>query len=355
MKHLDEEDILSKAISRSRISNKEALYLWRFTDFRKLGLVADQIRKNILPPKKVTYTVFRVINYTNYCNVECSFCSFMDEVGSNKGYVLSVDQILKKVEESYKKDIKQIFLQGGVNPELPFSYYTRVLEKIKKSFPEVHIRAFSPVEVLFMEKLTGLKLESVFKELIHAGMDSFTGAGAEILTERMRNILSPKKTTTREWIRGMETAGLTKLKSSTNIVWGSEESDEEIISHLDKIRSLQDKTGEILSFIPWVFQKQTKRFKVRYVPSTEYLKMVALARIYLDNILHIETSILAMGKHLGELALNFGADDINSPVIEENVLRSFGLKSIQEAENFIRKVNFIPERRNFNYQLGKKS
>lgn len=352
---LHEREILDKALSQIRILPEEALFLWEKGDFKNMGIVAHELRNRRHNPAEVTYTAFRVVNYTNYCNVECSFCSFMDEVTSDKGYTLSTQTILDKIEEALAQDAPQLFLQGGVNPNIPFSYYTNTLRAVKEKYPEIHIRAFSPVEVLFMEKLTGTGLDKVFHELKQAGMDSFPGAGAEILSDRVRDILSPLKADVSSWLRAMRKAQENGLKGSTNIVWGSEETNEEIIGHLTALRDLQDQTGGVLSFVPWTFQAQTKKFKIRKVPPHEYLKMVALSRIYLDNIPHIEVSLMVAGKQTGEIALYFGADDINSPVIEENVLRSFGLKSVKESEQFIENAGFVPVRRNFNFEKGKKS
>ncbi|MCB1145477.1 MAG: CofH family radical SAM protein [Leptospiraceae bacterium] len=350
-----ENAILGHVLSGNRLNNEAALFLWRHGNFRNMGNAAFQVRNQKHDANEVSYTAFRVVNYTNYCNIECSFCSFMDEVGSGKGYTLSIDEILKKIAEAIKFDSPQLFLQGGVNPDLPFDWYLNTLRAIRKEYPDLHIRAFSPVEALYLEKITGLTLAEVFTSLKEAGMNSFPGAGAEILTDRMRDILSPKKSSTSEWVRAMQTAQMSGLPGSSNIVWGSEETDEEIIEHLHVLRSLQDTTGGVLSFVPWTFQAQTKKFRIRKVPSHEYLRMVALARLYFDNIDHIEISIMVAGKQLGELGLFWGGDDINSPVIEENVLRSFGLKSVQEAEKFIHDSGFVPVRRNFNFERGKKS
>jgi len=344
--------ILDKILAGERLGEQAALHLWRHGDFKDLGIAAHEMRNRKIPKTEVSYTAFRVVNYTNYCNVECTFCSFMDEVGSGKGYTLGEDEILKKIDEAIKLDSPQLFLQGGVNPDLPMDYYFKILRAVKKNFPQVHIRAFSPVEVLFMESLAQKSLSEVFQELKYHGMHSFPGAGAEILTDRMRDILSPKKASTADWLRAMRVAQENGLKSSTNIVWGSEETDEELIAHLSHLRDLQDATGGVLSFVPWTFQAQTKRFKLRKVAPHEYLKMVALSRLFLDNIAHIEVSIMVAGRELGELALHFGADDINSPVIEENVLRSYGLKSTDESRQFIEKAGFTPVRRSFNYVRG---
>lgn len=342
--------ILESAASGKRISPDEALTLYRDADHLKIMAVARKLREKVLSHKYASYTMFRVVNYTNYCNVECSFCSFMDEIGSGKGYNLSVDEILEKMDYAMKMGADQIFLQGGVNPELPFDYYTDILIAIKKRFPEMHIRAFSPVEIINMEKITNRPLRDILLELKEAGLDSVPGAGAEILTERMRQIISPKKATTEEWVRAMETCHEVGLPGSANIVFGSEETQEEVIEHLNVIRNLQDRTGGFKSFIPWTFQPQTKRFKIRHVPTHEYLKVLGICRIFLDNIDHIETSLMVLGKGVGELALFSGADDISSVVIEENVLRSFGLKTEAEAIKFLSSAGFEPKRRNLLYE-----
>ncbi|MDH5720324.1 MAG: CofH family radical SAM protein [Spirochaetia bacterium] len=348
-----EDEILGKCLRKERISAEEALFLWRYADFRKMGIAAHSIREEKTSPDVVTYTVFRIVNYTSQCVIECNFCSFVSRPEKEKGYTLSPDEILEKVKEAYALDAKQLFLQGGVNLNLPFSYYLDALSAVKNKYPDIHIRAFSPVEILYMQKQTGKSFEEIFQELKNAGMDSFPGAGAEILTDRMRNILSEKKISPDDWVMIMKKAHENGLPGSANIVWGSEEYDEELIYHLSRIRNLQDKTGGLLSFVPWTFQPQTKNFKTRHVSANEYLKMVALCRLYLDNIVHIETSLLVAGPKIGELALYWGADDINSPVIEENVLRSHGLKSIQEAEDFIQKAGFLAKRRNFVFEENK--
>lgn len=341
--------ILLDAAEGKRISPQEALLLYKDADHLKVMAIARLLRDKILSHQFASYTMFRVVNYTNYCNVGCSFCSFMDEVGSGKGYNLSIDQILEKMDYAMELSADQIFLQGGVNPELPYSYYIDVLKAIKARFPEMHIRGFSPVELINMETIAGKPLKDVLIELKDAGLDSVPGAGAEVLTERMRKIISPKKASVNEWVRAMETSHEVGLLGSANIVVGSEETPEEIIEHLQVVRSLQDRTGGFLSFIPWTFQPQTKKFFIRHVPTHEYLKLLGISRIFLDNIAHIETSVMVLGKGVGELALYSGADDISSVVIEENVLRSFGLKTEKEALKFLTGAGFTPRRRDLNY------
>lgn len=343
------EAIMEKSLSRQRISPEEALILYREADFLKIQMTARSLREKILSHEHASYTMFRVVNYTNYCNVECSFCSFMDEIGNGKGYVLQLPDILEKMEYARSEGANQMFLQGGVYPELPFDYYLNILSGVKEKYPDMHIRAFSPVEILNLEKITGKTLRDVLLVLKDHGLDSVPGAGAEILTERMRNIISPKKASVREWVRAMETCHEVGLPGSANIVFGSEETAEEIIEHLNVIRELQDHTAGFISFIPWTFQPQTKKFVVRNVPTHEYLKVLGICRIFLDNIAHIETSVMVLGKGIGQLALYSGADDISSVVIEENVLRSFGLKSEKEAVKFLSGAGFIPKKRDLLY------
>ncbi|BDA78782.1 cyclic dehypoxanthine futalosine synthase [Leptospira kobayashii] len=344
------DQVLIRAIEGKRISPEEALLLYEEADFLKVQMVARFLREKVRPHTQASYTMFRVVNYTNYCNVECNFCSFMDEIGNGKGYILTLDQILEKMDYAVEMGADQLFLQGGVFPDIEYQYYLDVIAGVKQRFPDMHIRAFSPVEIINLETITKRPLKDVLLELKSVGLDSVPGAGAEILTERMRQIISPKKASVEEWVRAMETCHEVGLPGSANIVFGSEETKEEIISHLKVVRDLQDRTGGFLSFIPWTFQPQTKRFKVRSVPTHEYLKVLGICRIFLDNIPHIETSVMVLGKGVGQLALYSGADDISSVVIEENVLRSFGLKTEKEAQKFLREGGFEPVRRDLLYQ-----
>ncbi|MDH5655020.1 MAG: radical SAM protein [Spirochaetia bacterium] len=345
------DEILERALNGERISAQDALKLYRDADFLKIQAAARELRSRKVSSSQASYTMFHVINYTNYCNVECSFCSFMEETQSGKGYTLTLEEIIEKMKPSFDQGVHQMFLQGGVNPDLPFHYYTDVLKGIKNHFgPSLHIRGFSPVELLFMEEITGMDLSGVLRNLKEAGLDSVPGAGAEILTERMRQILSPKKSVVEEWVRVMEACHREGLPGSANVVFGSEETQEEVVDHLNLVRELQDRTGGFLSFVPWTFQQQTKRFKTRGVPAHEYLKVLGICRIFLDNIDHIETSLMVLGPGVGEIALHSGADDISSVVIEENVLRSYSFRSEEKARKFIEEAGFQPVRRDFLYR-----
>jgi cyclic dehypoxanthinyl futalosine synthase len=351
MSHKSISQILDSVSSQNRLSNEDALFLLKNAEWTDLAPVAHQIRLQKHPENRVSYTAFRVINYTNYCNVECSFCSFMDDVGSGKGYVLSLDEMRTKALEAQKLGADQIFLQGGVNPDLPLEYY---LEAIHLFHVELgmHVRGFSPVELKRMSEFYKMTLPELLQILKDAGLGSVPGAGAEILTERMRKILSPKKLSAEEWCEVMGECHKMGLPGSANIVLGSVETPEEIIEHLSYIRDQQDKTGGFLTFVPWTFQPQTNQFVVNHVQGKDYLKLLALSRMYFDNIEHIEVSVMVLGKSLAELGLHCGADDINSIVIEENVLRSQGLTTLRAAEKFIFEAGFEPVRRTLNFDFS---
>jgi cyclic dehypoxanthinyl futalosine synthase len=343
--------ILEKALAGQRISPTEALELYNSADFLKVMAAAREIRNRKLNPGVVTYTIFRIINYTNICNVNCSFCSYHTSLGSPSGKVLTVEQIVEKMREAVSIGADQMFLQGGVNPDIPFDYYLNVLRTVKDVFGRrIHIRAFSPSELLGMERLTGRSLPSILRELKNAGLDSVPGAGAEILSDRMRTSLSPRKGSVADWVRAMETCHQEELPGSANIVIGAEETPYEIIDHLRIVRELQDRTGGFLAFIPWTFQRQTDQFKIRNVPAHEYLKLLGICRIFFDNIPHIEASILVLGRGTGSIALHSGADDISSVVIEENVLKSHGLDTEEKVREFICESGFAPARRDLLYR-----
>ena len=344
------DHILEKSVAGERISPSEALELYNSTDFLKVIAAAREVRNRKNDPSIATYTMFRIINYTTLCSVNCSFCGYHQPIGSPDGMVLSVDEIIGKMREATEMGANQMFLQGGVNPDIPFNYYLDVLRTVKSVLGQhIHIRAFSHSEILNMEKQTGLSLRRVVQELRKAGMDSVPGAGAEVLSDRVRAIISPQKGTVADWVRVMEICHEEGLPGSANIVIGSAETREEIIEHLRIVRELQDRTGGFFAFIPWTFQAQTPKFPVRNVPAQEYLKLLGICRLFFDNITHIEASILVLGRGIGTLALHSGADDISSVIIEENVLQSYGLDTEADAREFIRESGFTPAKRDLLY------
>ena len=344
--------ILEKAAAGERITPREALDVYRSADFLKVMAAARAARDRMNDPAVVTYTLFRIVNYTNVCSADCSFCGFHRPPGDPAGRVLTIEEISAKMRTAADAGTHQLFLQGGINPDIPFDYYLDVLRCVKEEFgAETHIRAFSPGEIHGMELQTGKPARKIIRELKAAGMDSIPGAGAEILGNRARAILSPKKISVTDWVRIMETCFEEGMNGSANIVIGAVETQEEIIEHLRVVRELQDRTGGLLAFIPWTFQKQTSRFPVRHVPAREYLKLLGLCRLFFDNIPHIEASVLGMGRDIGELALHAGADDISSVVFEENVLTNYGIITEADARDFIRNSGFIPARRDLHYRI----
>jgi cyclic dehypoxanthinyl futalosine synthase len=354
------------------ISKKEALGLWKNASWTELAKVAHEKRIEIHGKKNVSYTVFRIINYTNVCQIGCSFCSFKSGLitvvsspqqtlskanvcqgeanrsNRNESYTLSKNALLAQATDAKKHGADGIFLQGGVNPNIPLDYYLDVLKLLHKDL-KFKIRGFSPVELFHIAKNNKIPLPELLQKLKKAGLSSVPGAGAEIMTARMRKILAPKKLSAADWCNVMEECHKQELKSSANIVIGSTEKPEDIIEHLNYVREVQNKTAGFQSFIPWVFQPQTNAFPIRHVRTDEYIKLVALCRLFFHNIPNIEVSVLGMGKILGELALYAGANDISSVVLKENVMRSQGITSIEETEEFIKSAGFTPKRRGINY------
>ena len=317
--------LLNKAIAQERLTPAEGLEILKNVPWTEVVEAADTVRKAKLPGNRVGYTAFRIVNYTNVCEVTCSFCSFCRPAKHPEAYILSLDEIRQKTLEAKAKGADQIFLQGGVNKEIPLSYYTDVLKMLTQELG-VKVRGFSPVELVRIAEFNGITLDELLDIFKDAGLSSVPGAGAEILSKG--------------------------LPGSANIVIGSAETAEEVIEHLEYVRKTQDIAGGFKSFVVWTFQPQTDKFPIRHVRGDEYLKLLALSRLYLDNIPHIEVSLLGMGLSLGELGLHAGADDINSIVIEENVLKNHGLTTIEQAETFIKNAGFTPYRRSLNFDQG---
>jgi cyclic dehypoxanthinyl futalosine synthase len=346
----DIQPILDKALAGQRLDREDARALLLSENWTAMVAAGHEMRCRKWGKEQVTWTAFRVINYTNFCNVDCSFCSFKDEIESKRGYTLTLEQIEAKTREAKELGCDAIFFQGGVNPNLPLSYYTDAFRLIAHTYG-MHVRALSPVEILRLAEQLEMSVAQLLTILKDAGLGSVPGAGAEILTDSMRQILSPKKLSWEDWCMVMGECHKQDLPGSCNIVFGSVETVDDIVEHLGYLRDQQDQTGGFLSFVPWVFQAQTNKFPIRHVPSWEYLRMVAVSRLFLDNIDHIEVSIMVLGKELAELGLRAGADDISSIVIEENVLASRGLKTMRAAERFIREAGFAPRRRTLGYAL----
>ena len=354
----------------ARVTSKEALSMLKSADLLDLGLTADNIRKQLHPEKVVTFVVDRNINYTNVCVNKCTFCAFWRDKDAQDAYTLDRDTLFAKIEETLGLGGTQILIQGGLHPGLDLDYYVDLLRSIKERF-EINIHGFSPPEICYIADSADLTLRETLQILRQAGLDSVPGGGAEILSDRVREVLSPRKIKSSRWLKLMETAHLLGMRTTATMMFGSIEGPEDIITHLEAIRELQDRTGGFTAFIPWSFQpgntelnaeaQKRKSAKGTRKPSTlqpatavEYLKVLALSRIYLDNVANIQASWVTQGLKLAQVALRFGANDFGSTMIEENVVASTGVSfrtSKHEIINAIRAAGFIPAQRDTYYNI----
>jgi cyclic dehypoxanthinyl futalosine synthase len=321
-----------------------------------LGYLADQVRRRFHPDNVVTFVIDRNVNYTNVCVAGCKFCAFQRKPSSPEGYVLDTEEILKKVQELVDWGGTTLLMQGGLNPNLPLKFYTDLLREIKKHFPMVQIHSFSAPEIVYLAKIEGLTIEEVIKALKDAGLDSIPGGGAEILSQEVRSFLSPGKCTVEQWEEVHRTAHKLGLTSTATMMFGHIEKPEHIVEHLERIRRIQDETGGFTAFIPWTFKKgNTMLDHVEEASSVYYLKVLALSRIYLDNFKNIQSSHVTQTMQVGIVGLHFGANDLGSVMMEENVISSTNYKvSIPKVEDMvsaIRSAGFVPAQRDTYYNI----
>lgn len=312
-----------------RIDKQAALELLTNADLLDLGERADTARKALHPEGVVTFIVDRNINYTNVCINKCTFCAFYREPGSAEAYVLPEEELFKKIEETLALGGTQILLQGGLNPELGLDYYLDLLTSIKERFA-INIHGFSPPEITHLARAHDLTVKEALLLLRQAGLDSIPGGGAEMLSDRVREALSPRKIKSSQWLKVMEEAHRLGMRTTATMMFGSVEGPEDIIEHLDALRSLQDRTGGFTAFIPWSFQPGNTeltagRTDLQPATAVDYLRVLALSRLYLDNIANIQASWVTQGLKLAQVALRFGGNDFGSTMIEENVVRAAGV------------------------------
>ena len=369
MKHTKQKKHTAKKRTHScvpttdRVTKKEAQTMLKTADILDLGLTADNMRKRLHPEGIVSFVVDRNINYTNVCINKCTFCAFWRDKDDQDAYILDRETLFEKIEETLGLGGTQILIQGGLHPELGIDYYVDLLRSIKDRF-EINIHGFSPPEICYIADSSDLTIQETLHILKDAGLDSVPGGGAEILSDRIREILSPRKIKSSRWLKVMETAHGLGMRTTATMMFGSIESPEDIITHLDAIRELQDRTGGFTAFIPWSFQPgnteliQNSRFKIqKSVTAVEYLKVLALSRIYLDNIDNIQASWVTQGLKLAQVSLRFGANDFGSTMIEENVVASTGVSfktSKREIIKTIRAAGFIPAQRDTCYNILRK-
>ncbi len=343
-------------VLEERIDQATALELLERADLAVLGYLADQVRRRFHPDNVVTFVIDRNVNYTNVCVAGCKFCAFQRKPNSPEGYVLDTEEILKKVQELVDWGGTTLLMQGGLNPNLPLKFYTDLLREIKKHFPMVQIHSFSAPEIVYLAKIEGLTIEEVIKALKDAGLDSIPGGGAEILSQEVRSFLSPGKCTVEQWEEVHRTAHKLGLTSTATMMFGHIEKPEHIVEHLERVRRIQDETGGFTAFIPWTFKKgNTMLDHIEEASSVYYLKVLALSRIYLDNFKNIQSSHVTQTMQVGIVGLHFGANDLGSVMMEENVISSTNYKvSIPKVEDMvsaIRSAGFVPAQRDTYYNI----
>ncbi len=337
-----------------RLNKIDGVNLLRNADLLELAKNADDIRRDKFG-ETVTFIIDRNINYTNICKNECKFCAFFKKKNQRGAYLLSYDEILDKVRETVQAGGTQIMIQGGLHPDLPLSYYEKMLRLIKKNF-DITIHSFTATEIQHFAQIEGITILDTLKRLQAAGLDSLPGGGAEILVDDVRKKISPKKIMTDDWLNVMRTAHSIGMKSTATMVIGFGESFEQRIEHMDKIRNLQDETGGFRAFITWTYQPNNTALGGNKTHSWDYMKTLATTRIYLDNIEHIQGSWVTQGERIGQLTLAFGADDLGSIMLEENVVRAAGTAfemSANKMINLIKSAGKIPAQRNTKYEILK--
>ncbi|MFN8656084.1 MAG: cyclic dehypoxanthinyl futalosine synthase [Candidatus Obscuribacterales bacterium] len=320
--------LLLDVVDGKRLNFAEGVHLLKHAPLLDLGWAADQIRRRFHADEEpITFVIDRNVNYTNVCDAYCSFCAFYAPPGSKKGYVLPYEAIKEKIDELVALGGTQLLIQGGHNPELGIEYYEELLGNMRRDFPELTIHGFSPSEIDHITRVSNLSLEETLERLIKAGLSSLPGGGAEILTERVKEAISPLKIPAARWLEVMEVAQNLGLKTSGTMMYGTVDEAEDRIEHLIRLRDLQDKTGGFTAFIAWSFQPGntplSKRVK-RPTTASEYLRMVAISRIVFDNVRNVQTSWVTQGAGLGQSAFAFGANDFGGTMMEENVVSAAG-------------------------------
>ncbi|WP_019638416.1 cyclic dehypoxanthinyl futalosine synthase [Paenibacillus fonticola] len=356
------DDILDKALKGERLNLEDTIALFESEEIEKMGHTANILMERKHPEPITTFVIGRNVNYTNICDVYCRFCAFYRRPGSEEGYVLPDEVIFQKIQETIDVGGTEILMQGGTNPNLPFSYYTSLLKEIKQRFPGITMHSFSPAEIMKMKEVSdGLTLEEVVRQIHEAGLDSLPGGGAEILDDRTRRKISRLKGSWRDWMDVMQTAHRIGMNTTATMVIGFGESMEERALHLMRVRDAQDECLQngyesegFLAFIPWTFQPDNTNLKRERQTPEAYLKTVAISRIVLDNIKNIQSSWVTMGPEVGKLSLKYGCNDFGSTMIEENVVSSAGATykvNIESILSIIREAGKIPAQRNTKYEI----
>src|SRR5215213_1277331 len=348
-------DLLAKAVAGERLSPDDGLRLLESHDLAALGRAADEVTRRLHPENYRTYNIDRNINYTNVCTAVCDFCAFYRAPKSPEGYVLGRDELHQKIQETLELGGDQILMQGGLHPEFKLEWYEELLRDIKSRFPHLNIHGFSPPEIYHLTKVSKLPLRTVLERLKAAGLGSLPGGGAEILVDRVRSTITRGKVMTDDWLNVNRVWHELGGRSTATMMFGHVETLPERIEHLERLRQLQDETGGFTAFICWTFQPEhTDMADIPKAGAFEYLRTQAVARLYLDNIANVQSSWVTQGPKIGQMALFFGANDMGSLMIEENVVSSAGTVyhlSLEEIKSAIREAGYVPRQRNVFYEL----
>ena len=348
-------DIERRILDGGRISADEALALYNDAPTYWLGRMADAVRARKHPEGIVTYIIDRNVNYTNVCVARCNFCAFYRPVGHAEGYVLGFEEIFRKIDETIAVGGVQLLLQGGHNPDLPLQWYEDLFRAVKGRYPEFKLHALSPPEVVHLSRMSRLPVPDVLQRLIAAGLDSVPGGGAEILVDRVRKLLNCYgKASADEWLDVMRHAHRAGLRTTATMMYGTVETVEERIAHMLRLRDVQDETGGFTAFITWSYQPEHTERGGREATGLEYLRTLAVARLVLDNFDNLQASWVTQGGKVGQLSLAFGANDMGSVMIEENVVRAAGASYCMDEVEIVRNVEnagFVAKRRNMHYEI----
>jgi cyclic dehypoxanthinyl futalosine synthase len=351
--------IFNKVLRSERLTPDEALLLLRQANLLELGAVADMVKTRFNPEGFVTFVADTNPNYTNVCDTECLFCAFWRPAGAADAYTLSIDELLQIMKTSFHNGATTVLLQGGHNPDIKLDYYLELVRRVREEIPDLHLHAFSAPEISAIAQYSGISTKEVLERLWEAGLRTIPGGGAEVLSNRVRKKISPLKIDADQWIKITREAHQTGFKTTATMMFGHFEEDEDIIEHLDRIRSLQDETGGFLAFIPWTF-KPKNTFLERKLPQEiggeRYLRVLAVSRIYLDNFTHLQGSWFTQGKKMGSISLHYGASDLGGTLYDENVLGCAENKlraSIDELIQMIRTAGFKPAQRDTFYRIIK--
>jgi cyclic dehypoxanthinyl futalosine synthase len=337
------------------LTKEEALALFRSDDLIGIGMEATAVRNRKNHPRVVTYQIDRNINYTNFCTEYCSFCAFYRPMGAKDGYVLPLEEICAKIDEMLALGGTGILLQGGLNPELPLAYYENLLRSLKRRYPRVHLHCFSAPEILSIAEISGLTVRDTIARLQDAGLDSIPGGGAEILDDEVRTRISRLKCTSEEWEQMHRAAHSLGMRTTATMMFGCGEEYHHRVNHLERLRRLQEDTGGFTAFIPWIFAPEHTSLgkKVPETTAVDYLKTLAISRMYLHNFDHVQSSWLTPGIKVCQIGLQFGADDVGSILIEENVVYAAGVRNrTNEAElrRIISEAGYMPAQRDTLYR-----